>query len=109
MLRYFKVLIVNGYYEIHMKNILKVMNNFFCKQYGKKKVNYSAPTEKQEVESYNLGNRSAERSSKNIEAKILLEHIHFLFNFEFKTMIFHLQDHRFNMILVSTTIAIINI
>ena len=75
MLRYFKVLIVNGYYEIHMKNILNVMNSFFCKEYGKEKVNYSAPTEKREVEAYNLGNRLAERSCKNIGAKLLSEQL----------------------------------
>ena len=75
MLKYFKVLIVNGYYEIHMKNILNVMNRFFCKEYGKEKVNYSTPTEKRAVEVYNLGNRLAERSSKNIGAKLLLEQL----------------------------------
>ena len=64
MLRYFKVLIVNGYYELHMKNILNVMNSFFCKEYGKEKTNYSTPTEKREVEAYNLWNRLADRSSK---------------------------------------------
>ena len=74
MLRYFKVLIVNGYYELHMKNILNVMNSFFCKEYGKEKVNYYTPTEKREVEAYNLGNRLAERSCKNIGAKLLSEH-----------------------------------
>ena len=74
MLRYFKVLIVNGYYELHMKNILNVMNSFFCKEYGKEKKNYYTPTEKREVEAYNLGNRLAERSCKNIGAKLLSEH-----------------------------------
>ena len=74
MLKYFKVLTVNRYYEIHMKNILKVMNSFFCEEYGKEKVNYSVPTEKREVEAYNLGNRLAERSCKNIGAKLLSEH-----------------------------------
>ena len=56
MLRYFKVLTVNVYYEIHMKNILNVMNSFFCKEFEKEKKNYSEPTEKREVEAYNLGN-----------------------------------------------------
>ena len=78
MLRYFKVLLVDGYYEIHIKNILKVMNSFFCKEYGKEKTNYMVPTEKREVEAYNLGNRLAERSSKNIGAKLLLEHMQIL-------------------------------
>ena len=73
MLRYFKVLIVNGYYEIHIKNILNVMNSFFCEEYGKEKANYSELTKKRKVEAYNLGNRLAERSCKNIEAKLLLE------------------------------------
>ena len=75
MLRYYKVLIMNGYYEIHMKNILKVMNSFFCKEYGKEKVDYSQPTEKREMEVYNLGTRLAERNSKNIKAKLLLEQV----------------------------------
>ena len=74
MLRYFKVLIVNGYYELHMKNILNVMNSFFCKEYGKETKNYYTPTKKREVEAYNLGNRLAERSYKNIGAKLLLEY-----------------------------------
>ena len=74
MLRYFKVLIVNGYYEIHMNNILKVMNSFFCKEYEKEKKNYYTPTEKREVKAYNLGNRLADRSNKNIGAKLLSEH-----------------------------------
>ena len=75
MLRYSKVLIVNGYYEIHMKNILKGMNSFFCEEYGKEKTDYSEPTEKRKIEAYNLGNRLAERSCKNIGAKLLLEQI----------------------------------
>ena len=64
MLRYFKVLIVNGYYEIHMKNILNVMISFFCKEYGKEKINNSEPTEKSKVEAYNLWNSLAKKSSK---------------------------------------------
>ena len=74
MLKYFKVLIVNGYYEIHMKNILNVMNSCFCKEYGKEKTNNSELTGKREVEAYNLGNRIAERSCKNKGAKLLSEH-----------------------------------
>ena len=69
-----QVLIVNGYYELHMKNILKVMNSFFCKEYGKEETNYSEPTEKRKIEAYNLGNILAERSCKNIRAKLLSEH-----------------------------------
>ena len=64
MLRYFKVLLVNGYFELHMKNILNVINSYFCEEYGKEKTNYSEPTEKREVEAYNLGNRLAEKSCK---------------------------------------------
>ena len=71
------MLIVNGYYEIHMKNILKLMNSFFCEEYGEENTNYSVPTGKREVEAYNLGNRLAERSSKNIGAKLLSEHMHY--------------------------------
>ena len=67
------MLLVNRYYELHMKNILNVMNSSFCKEYGKEKTDYSESTEKREVDAYNLGNRLAERSSKNIEAKLLLE------------------------------------
>ena len=74
MLRYFKVLIVNGYYDIHMKNILNVMNSCFCEEYGKEMKGYSEPTEKREVKTYNLGNRLADRSCKNIRAKLLSEH-----------------------------------
>ena len=57
-----------------MKNILNVMNSSFCEEYGKEKTDYSEPTEKREVEVYNLGNRLADRSSKNIGAKLLSEH-----------------------------------
>ena len=72
-----QVLIVNGYNELHMKNILNVMNSFFCKEYGKEKTNYSEATEKRDIEAYNLGNRLAERSCKNIGAKLLSEHQNF--------------------------------
>ena len=58
------MLIVNGYYEIHMKNILNVMNSSFCEECGKEKVNYSVPTEKREVEAYNIGNRLAKKAVK---------------------------------------------
>ena len=51
MLRYFKVLIVNGYYEIHMKKILKVTNSFVCKEYWKDKTDYFEPTEKEKSKS----------------------------------------------------------
>ena len=41
----------------------------FCNE----KTNYSVPTEKREVEACNLENRLAERSCKNIGAKLLSE------------------------------------
>ena len=75
MLRYFKVLLVNEYYEFHMKNILNVMNSSFYKEYGKEKTDHSELTEKREVEAYNLGNTLAERSCKNIGAKLLSEQL----------------------------------
>ena len=62
--------------RLHMKNILNVMNSFFCKEYGKEKKNYYTPTETKEVEAYNLGNRLAEKSCKNIGAKLLSEQIY---------------------------------
>ena len=57
-----------------MKNILNVMNSSFCEEYGKEKTDYSEPTEKRKVEAYNLRNRLAERSYKNIGAKLLSEY-----------------------------------
>ena len=74
------MLIVNGYYELHMKNILNVMNSSFCEEYGKEKKDYSEPTEKREKEAYNVGNILAERSSKNIQAKLLLEHTNWYYS-----------------------------
>ena len=59
-------------WDTHEEHI-EVMNSFFCKEYGKEKVNYSTPTEKREVKAYNLWNRLAETSYKNIGAKLLLE------------------------------------
>ena len=58
-----------------MKNIFKVMDISFYKECGEENTDYYEVTEKREVEAYNLGNRLAERSCKNIEANLLLEHL----------------------------------